>query len=369
MRILCITDQFEGANHSSIEGIFGGHLARLCDVYLVYFMKDKQHVARIEGNRIFLPYSAKRKGICANIEKFCDLSMFDVVIVRNYFPVLRQLLKDRGCYGYKLGFWNSFPHSFRRLFEALQERKAVLRKKIEYYFRKRIEAGLVSQCDFLIVMSKEFKKVFYPDIPIRYLPLPMGVDFEGLPAGHCSVEGQLTKFIYTGTVDHLRQTDLIVEAFAATAGNFILDIYTASNNPITQKIAALNDDRITLYPPLPRDELFKVMVNYDVGVGFIPENTLYRVSSPTKTLEYYSVGIPAMVNFLPEYVELFDEHTAFFCDFDKTSIQQSVWKILTMSKADVCNVGIKGKRRVFQERNYKILSENLLSFIIKDKDL
>jgi len=362
MKILCITDQFEGAVHSSIEGIFGGHLREYCDVMLVYFSRDAV-ASRRDGERIILPYRWKRGDIGAELGRLINLDELDIVIVRNFFPVLGNVLKHRHRHRFRVGFWNSFPHTFRRLFEARAENRAVLRKSIEYAVRTWLEKRLVRRCDFLMAMSPEFKGQFFADVDVPFLPLPMGINFDGLPVYNPGPD-PVRRLVYTGAVDRLRQTELIVEALMGLEDEFVFDIYTASNNEVTDRIRKCGDSRIRLQNPLPRGELLQRLTGYDIGIGLIPDNDLYRVSSPTKTLEYYGVGLPAVVNYLPEYRALFDAGSAFFCEFSRDSIREAMAKALAMPREQLRAMGESGRTMVMENRSYKELSGRVNIFLV-----
>lgn len=361
MKLVCITDQFEGSDHSSIEGIFGGYLQAHCDVLLVYFSRERREPYH-DGRRLILPYRFKRNGVAGQIDRFVSLQSVDCVIVRNFFPALRDILRQRKGAGFRVGFWNSFPHTFRRFFEAQQEGKGVLRKSVEYRIKTHFERRLVDRCDFLITMSPEFQTSFYPGLKIPHLALPMGINFAGLPSYHPS-GGTRKRFIYTGTVDSLRKTDLIAEALVGLDEDFALDIYTRSDNATTRRIAALGDRRVTLCPPLPRPELFRKMTGYDAGIGLIPENRLYNVSSPTKTLEYYSIGMPAIINHLPDYDALFDEESAFFCEFTPDGIRDGVRQILASQSERLLAMGARGREIVRSRRDYAVLADTVYAFL------
>ncbi len=360
MKILCITDQFEGSDHSSIEGIFGKRLQELCEVSIVFFTRTAS--CRREGNKIYIPYRYKRNAPTKVLNGLIALDQTDTVIVRNLFPVLKDVLRNKRNFNYRVGFWHSFPHSYRRLFEAQKEGRAVVRKAIEYKLRTYFEKKLMGKCDFLITMSQEFKDQFYSDLDIKHLSLPMGVSFDAAPSYTFEVN-KVRKFIYTGTVDHLRETELIVGAFAGMEEDFALDIFTRSDNAVTKRIRNCGDPKITIHPAVPRGELLKKMQQYDIGIGLIPENSLYRVSSPTKTLEYYSVGLPALINYLPEYISLFDKESAFFCNFTREDIQTAVRTILKTPKERLIEMGNKGRGIIKEKRDYKVLGEELYSFL------
>lgn len=365
MRILLITDQAPDSNHSAIQGVFNGHLKKYAEVDLVYFDRTLDRPSA-GGGKLVLPYRFKRRQIMHGLKALIDPAAYDFVIVRNFFPVLRSVLSHRERHGYRVGFWESFPHSFRRIYEARATGRAVLRKTIEYAIKRRLERRLIERCDFYLPITETFKARFHPDLSIPCLPLPMGVDFSRIDAGPPPENPDARKrFIYVGAVDQLRRLDLIVSAFSRVKGDFVLDLYTPSNNELVKEIslAAATDPRIRVHPPKPRNELLHLMRQYDVGVGLIPESPLYEVSSPTKTLEYYAAGIPAIINRLPEYSSLFDERSAFLCALGEPEIRDTVAGILPMSRTVLRQMGDTGRRAVQSSRDYAVIAAELYRFL------
>jgi len=365
MRILLITDQGPDSNHSAIQGIFNSHLKQHAKVDVVYFDRALD-MPLVSGGKLVLPYRYKRKQTLKGLKMLTDPASYDVVIVRNFFSVLRNVLSHRKQHGYRVGFWESFPHSFRRIYEARATGRAVLRKTIEYAIKRRLESRLIEQCDFYLPITETYKTQLYPNLRVPHLALPMGVDFSRLPSTPFpEVSGTAKRFIYVGAVDRLRRLDLIVSAFSKTPGDFVLDLYTPSDNELVEEIksAAIADPRIRVFPPKPRDELLGRMREYDVGVGLIPESPLYEVSSPTKTLEYYAAGIPAIINRLPEYTSLFDEHSAFLCALTEEGIRDAVMKILPSGRDQLRKMGETGRQIVLAKRDYAVMADNLYRFL------
>jgi glycosyltransferase involved in cell wall biosynthesis len=364
MNVLCITDQIStSSHHSAIGGIFGVYLRRECAVVLVSFSRDAR-TSSLQGSDIVIPYSKKGRTL-EEIAGLVDLATFDVVIVRNFIAVLWQALRKRSRYGFRVGFWNSFPHSFRRYFQARLERKAVLRKAVEYQVRSVLENRLVQNCDFLIAMSPEFKSIYYPASVVPFLALPMGVDFAHLPR-HAQPKSGCFRAIYTGTIDGLRQVDVILKALCGLQEDFILDIYSSSRNEAVDAIKTFGDPRVRLHGPLPRTALFEVITGYDLGIGVIPEHKLYEVSSPTKTLEYYALGVPALVSHLPEYTKLFDSTTAFFCHFNVDEIRDAFQRAVRTPRSELAAMGCRGKTVIQEKRNYESLSQDLYRFLNRE---
>jgi hypothetical protein len=361
MQILCLTDLFDGSDHSAVEGLFGKHLAARAGVRLVFFSRSLPR-GTARGGRIVLPYACKHRHLLRELEPLAELRDTDVVIVRNFIPVLRQLSGPRDRRRYGLGFWHSFPHDFRRVHEARLERKSVGRKRLEYAWRRFQERRLLGRADFLITMSAAFRETFHADWEKPCFILPMGVDLAGLPPETPARTGA-KKFVYSGAVDALRQSAGLARAFHEIPGDFVLDFYTASRNATVREITELGDPRIRVLPALPRDELFRRMGGYDVGIGLLPDNDLYRVSSPTKTFEYSALGLPALINPLPEYREVFDEQAAFYCDFTPEAIRGKTAELLALPREALIQRGARARAAVADKRNYQTLAGDLLAFL------
>ena len=365
MRILLLTDQSPDSNHSAIQGIFNRHLKKYADVDVVYFDRTLGKPTTAD-RKLVLPYRYKRRQTMSGLEELTDPAVYDFVIVRNFFNVLSKVLAHKKRFGYRVGFWESFPHSFRRIYEARTTGRAVLRKTIEYAIKRRLERRLIERCDFYLPITETFKVRFHPDLAVPCLPLPMGVDFSRIGGGPLpEIQDAKKRFIYVGAVDRLRRLDLIVSAFSRVKGDFVLDLYTPSDNELVEEIssAAATDPRIRVHPPKQRDELLRLMRQYDVGVGLIPETPLYEVSSPTKTLEYYAAGIPAIINRLPEYTSLFDERCAFLCALTEEGIRDAVTKILQCGRDQLKGMGETGRQIVLARRDYAVLAANLYRFL------
>ena len=363
MRILLITDQNQGSDHSAVEGLFARHLKKYCEVDLVYFSKEIRS-PQVSGSNFILPGRMKKRGAFAGLRALTDPAQYDIIIVRNLFRALRSVLKNRHHFHYRVGFWESFPHSFRRLHEARTSGRARLRKSLEYTIRQRLENALLARCDFYLPITETFKQHFRAKLKIPYHPLPMGVDFNSAPPEPPPMTHSGPKrFIYIGTIDKLRDTTLIFSTFAACKGDFVLDVFTPSNNAAVHEISTLDDSRIHVYPAQPRAQLIQTMQHYDVGIGLISPTELYLVSSPTKTLEYYAASIPAILNRLPEYQALFDENSAFICEMTEEQISSVFTRILATSREELRQMAKRGRDIVRQQRDYAVLASGLYNFL------
>lgn len=368
MKILLVTDQEPRSQHSAIRGIFDNHLRELADVHIVWFSRDVKRIERDE-RQTTLPWRYRKWAFLWRFHSPLALDAFDVVIVRNLFVVLKGLL-GYAQRPYRLGFWESFPHSFRRLHEAERTKRSLLRKRIEYRIRSTRENRLLSACDFYLPITQTFAESFRPSLGIPTHPLSMGVDGTQLPpldSQDAANDGPI-RLIYAGAVDGLRGFDVILDALSASSENFILDLFTPSRNATTAVIESGSDPRIRLFAAIPRTELLKRMRGYDVGLALIPNDPLYDVASPTKTMEYYAMGLPVLMSPLAEHTRFFDEHSGFFCLLDKTSIMEAIARLCRTPRTELAQMGEAGQKKVINERSYSCLASELFRFLGKMRE-
>jgi hypothetical protein len=360
IKILVLSDQ-QSTNHSAIEGIFSNYLKSYTTV--VYLPKTCKVISK-KGHRIFAPYQYKKKGLFNALNELIDIDKFDIVIVRNLYSVLGQALNEKKSRKFKLGFWKSWPHTYRRFYQSKIENKSKIRKYIEYRIKSYINERKINRCDFFLPITPKFKEIFFHNINIPTHPLGMGYD-EDIFSCDRSAQNKLIYFVYIGTIDKLRQTSLMVEAFNKSVGNFVLDLYTRSSNDEVYKIKELikNDDRISLKDFINREDLPEVLCKYDIGVNFIPDGDIFDTSSPTKIYEYYASGMPSLMNNNPDFFGFLDKNSAFISNFDLTSIMQSISNITPLSSKDIIKIGALGRSNL-SSRSYKQMSNILLDFLM-----
>ncbi|MEJ5211143.1 MAG: glycosyltransferase [Burkholderiales bacterium] len=360
MRILLITDQGPDSRHSAIRGIFDRHLRHHAEVTIAWFSRTHARSEAWPGH-VVLPWRFRRHGWLWRYRPPVALDRFDIVIVRNLFPVLAGL-QGQQPRTFRLGFWESFPHRYRRLYEAEQTGRALWRKRLEYAYFSRVEQRLVSRCDFYLPITATFAERFRPGLTIPTHPLPMGVETDTLPPLKPShrAPGSPLRLLYAGAVDRLRGFDVILPALRALKVDFRLDIYTASRADEVRALG-VDDPRIQFHAALPRTELLARMNDYDFGLSLIPPTPLYEVSSPTKTLEYFAMGLPAVMTPLPEHLSLFGDISVLFCPLDRGAIANTLLRLSEMQGAK--ELRHHGREKVLAERSYVSLTKQLLDWL------
>ena len=362
MRILLITDQSPDSDHSAIMGIFNRHLRNHAEVRIVWFSRETELPIHKPGQST-LPWRYRKLPFLWRISPPCRLDNFDVIIVRNLFGTLGELARDNRTY--LLGFWESFPHSYRRLHEAMLTGRALWRKKIEYVVRQYRERKLLSHIDFYLPITETYRQHFRADVALPYHSLPMGVDPENLPlaiTGNPTRNGKL-KLIYVGAIDALRGFNILIPALLGSKVEFELDIYTASRNVATTFIIDTAASYVRIHGAVSRRELLYRMADYDLGIALIPANPLYDVASPTKTMEYYAMGLPVLMTPLPEHLALFDRDSGFFCPLSKEGIITQLLTIQSLDREVLIQMGLRGRQTVLAKRSYEVLAKDLHSFL------
>lgn len=362
-KVLLISDQFAPSEHSAVEGIFGAGLPDMAETAVVEFARNTT-VVRVSGSRAVLPVSCRRRGLADALDAAWPERHWDFVVVRNKFGPLAQVLAHRRRSRARVGLWLSFPHTYRRLHEAVLEHRAVWRKRVEYHVRTWQERRLLGRCDFFLPITKTLVREFHSDLTVPWLALPMGVDFASLgEQGRAPRPPGPLRLVYTGTVDALRRLDIIADAIRQVQAPVEFDIYSASDNAAVKALQNLGDNRIRLLPGRPRADLFEVMRHADVGVGLIPDTRLFRVSSPTKTLEYAALGLVPLLSPLPDYLELFDDRSAVFCEFGTGAIRDAVHRLAAMGRRELGDLGARACDVVRERRDYRRLAAELARFL------
>ena len=365
-KLLYITDQQEYAEHGTIGPLFNGYLKAYYDVYMVYFTRYK-HSFQCKGNDFIVPEKEK-KDLCSYLEhKALDLASYEIVLVRNMSDILKNVLKNRARFHYKVGYRISFPKSIEAYEVMKAEAKttfmSTLNLKWKYYEKRR----LISRCDIFLPTSSDMQLTFFPNSKVLCHPLPAGLDPARIKA-HEHLSDDFTHFIYVGTLDKLREFDLILEAFSALkAQKWQLCISThdptfvhtmlVNFSSIREKIQVLKADTL--------DELMEQVNRADIGIALLPERTIYRTSVPAKVMDYYTCSVPALLSDTQKNRSLFtDDKEAFFCDFSTKAITLKLKELMTMTPEKIMEVGQAGQQGILlHERNYDIMAKNLFKAI------
>jgi len=360
-KLLYITDQEEYTDHGTIGPLFNGYLKEYYDVNIVYFTKFKNSFQK-KGTDYVVPQQY-RKEICRYLDvKDVDLSSYDYVFVRNKPDILKDVLKSRKQYGFKVGYRLSFPKN-EETYEAHKANNTnSMLETAKNYFSKNSKKQLLSQCDLFMPTSKDMEDTYYADSGVKSYPLPAGLDPARMTA-HRKSDGDKRNFIYVGTLDSLRQFETVLVAFTKLkSNNWHLNISTRDSEFATnvmQRYKTISDN-ISILKADNFNQLMVQVDDCDVGIALLPDITIYSTAIPAKIMDYYACAIPTLMTDNPKNRILFGNEDAIFSDFDSDKIAIELEKIIDMSEDEIAKMGHSGQEKLLaHKRNYKIMAKEL----------
>ena len=362
-KILYYASEEHGSNHTSVEALFNKYLKRYFDIDIV-FKGDKTEKDR--QNNIVI--SRKKKRSIWNEVRSVSDKEYDLIIVRNDFNVLKNVIeqKEKNNHSAKIGFQCTFLHAFRRVLQALKLRKSVLRKTIEYLAASKREQFLLQKVDFILPNSRQMNHVVNKfDIPYEFIY--SSIDMDLIPESVKNTESADIRFIYVGTVDKLRELYVVFKAFSKIkSGNWKFDVYTRNIDEAhnCRNLMEDNQEKVTIHDAIPREDLYRVMSGYDVGISLIPISDLYNVASPIKLSEYFACKLAVLTTPIPEAVDLYvNADAAIFSGFDEESITQKIEEVIGLGRERLSEMGVNGYKVVNEKRNYEKNSVYLREFL------
>jgi glycosyltransferase involved in cell wall biosynthesis len=355
-----------GVDDSLVEGLIKKELKAFLNTIVVYYDRQATAARQLADGTISIPYH-RRSRLIDEVAKFLDPNVLDFTIVRNTPSALRGVLNRRRHYRYRAGFHPTFPHALRRVHEAQLTGAGLLRKQIEYRFKRHQLNRLAGKCDF--VMSSSDRMIDGADAR-TFFRLHNGFDEDLVPVPPQQVEARngALRFVYSGSVDTTRRADVILGAFDdLSRDDWRLDIFTtevARAKEVIGSAMGRRREQVHIIPAIDRASLFRRLMECDVGICLIPVTPLYAVSSPLKMTEYYACGIPAVMTRLPACLEAFEGRgCGFFTDFDRASIKRTIEEILSTDPRDLRRMGAIGREFVRAERNYRKIAGDLAGFL------
>jgi glycosyltransferase involved in cell wall biosynthesis len=361
-KFLYITDQDEYADHSFIGPLFQKYLTKHFDINTTFFSKEKSQIEIKKDGRIIIPEKSKHH-ILEELEKHgINLSEYQFVVIRNNTDLLKEVLKQKAKYNFKVGFRLSFPKRIAKLETDLANNKKSILDVISNKIQTYSEVSLINECDIFLPTSFQMKNDYFKDVKTRTFVIPSAIDPDILHE-NIQHEGNEKRFFYAGTLDKLREFETILEAFSNIHNsNFKLMISTKDPEFLDHLLIDFPNlkNNIEIYDAKTRKELLELIAIADVGLSPLPNIALFNSSTPMKVLDYYSSAVPCIMSDNENNASIFEDNiSAWFTNFDKKSIQEKLEYIISLSKNDVTKVGKKGQERLLAVRNYERIAADL----------
>ena len=361
-KFLYITDQDEYADHSFIGPLFQKYLTKHFDINTTFFSKEKENIDIKEDGRIIIPEKSKHH-ILEELEKNgINLNEYQFVVVRNNTDLLKEVLKQKAKYNFKVGFRLSFPKRIAKLETDLANNKKSILDIISNKIQTYSEVSLINECDIFLPTSFQMKNDYFKDVKIRTFVIPSAIDPDVLHE-NIQHEGNEKRFFYAGTLDKLREFDVILEAFSHIDNSkFKLMISTKDPEFLEHLLLDFPNlvDNIEIYDAKNRKELLELIAIADVGLSPLPDIALFNSSTPMKILDYYSSAVPCIMSDNENNASIFEDNiSAWFTTFDKDSIQSKLEYIISLTNEEITKVGLNGQNRLLAVRNYERIASDL----------
>ena len=371
-KLLYITDQEEYSDNGTISSLFDKHLRKYWEVDIVFITRYKHSFQR-KGNHLIIP-KKDRDSIISYLSTGSDPSQYDFVIVRNKKDVLKNVLKHKDEFGYKVGYRISYPKKHHALETTKGYTPAAVYKRLLYKRKIQERDLLVNQCDLFLPSSPEAHRVFYPNISTRSFPVWVGLDPDTIKH-HQFSDSQKTIFVHAGSISPLRNFDVVLDAFEAIKEDtWHLNIITKKKEYIYTllRLYPTIKNRITVHEAVYTvDELREEINKSDIGISLLPSLPFFDTVIADKVISYYDCAIPTLMTSNNKNHSIFAENEAFFADFDTEAIGRSLRALIETPREKLSEVGNNGQAKLLKlKRNYKILAESLaetLDDIVENK--
>ena len=361
-KFLYVTDQDEYTDHSFIGPLFQKYLNRHFEINTIFFSKFKTDIEIKDDGRIIVPEKFSSNLLEELDKKDINIKDYAFVVVRNNTALLKDVLKKKIKYNYKVGFRLSFPKRIAKLqTDEANNKKSffdIINNKIQTFS----EISMINECDIFLPTSFQMKNDYFKDVKIRTFVIPSAIDPDVL---HQNIqhEGSEKRFFYAGTLDKLREFETVLEAFSSIpSDNYKLMISTKDPEYLDDMLSKFPDlkKNIEICNAKTREDLLKLIALADVGLSVLPDIALFNSSTPIKILDYYSSAVPCIMSNNENNASIFeDNNSAWFSDFTEESIREKIQQIIKLSKDEVALVGLNGQKRLLAVRNYERIAADL----------
>jgi glycosyltransferase involved in cell wall biosynthesis len=331
-------------------------------VDILYFTEFKSDFTCKDTHHFVVPTRYKNVLLKELKHNNIDIASYDLIMVRNNIDMMKQILKYREKYHYKALYRFSFPKRSIKMCCDKAENKHSLLSSLLHPFKTKNETKIINLCDAFLPTSQRMHKAFLPKVTIPSIICSPAINPQVLHENKQHT-GKEKRFIYSGTVDKVREFETVLDAFSKVTNPawklFISTRDTEYTYKMLEKYPNIRE-QIEVYNAKTKDALLDLIAKADIGVALLPDIPIYNTATPVKIFDYYSSAVPCLMTDSGHTNTVFtDCSDAWFCDFTTEDITKKIEYLLTLSKEDVMEVGAKGQARLLDVKNYETLAKNI----------
>lgn len=329
--------------------------------------------------RTRLPGLGSLQGFWHDVRALRRAGEYDAVVLRDKIvsAAAALLLVDRR----RVFYWMSFPFPVEDLQRAATPGGSAL-----FRFALRVR-GLVSAWLLDRFVVPRARAVFVQSDAMRQevartsgrqqglIPVPMGVDpaMFGSPRAlpDEAADGRRPfRLVYLGSMDRARRIDFLLQVLVwlrqQPGGDvYHLTLIGGASTPselqwVEQQVKELDlSNSVTMTGQIPMADACRLAQQCDAGLSAIPRGALFDVSSPTKTVEYLAMGLPVIVNDVPDQAFLIEHTRAGICvPMDVPAFGTAIGQ-LRNQYAEFSDRANKSRAWIFSERGYPALADRV----------
>jgi glycosyltransferase involved in cell wall biosynthesis len=339
-------------------------------------IKDVQETTFNDVRVFVVPYQYRGKGFL----KFISKALYTFRRMRFVFKNFKQekynmiFVRD-GIFDAFFALYLKRRYKIPFVFEMS---KFYSKHKYFYYFISKIEAYLtmhiLHKADLVLPISKWLKEDFAKKgvERLKIMPLSEGIianqfsdaNGEEIRKGYGLEDSKVV--IYIGTMDKLRQLDVLIHALSKVRENKenvkLLMVGDGTDKSNLEKLAnelRIKDD-IIFTGQVYFHEVPNFIAAVDIGVSAVPPLDFYKLSSPIKMFEYMAMGKPVVANEeIPEQKEVIEESGGgILVKFKAESFADGIMELLN-NPEEAKEMGKKGHEWVVKNRNYEKLAREV----------
>jgi len=278
-------------------------------------------------------------------------------------------------YGTKFVYWLSYPFA-----ESSSQERTGATGKYRFLYTLRgwglhilMYHVVLPRADHIFVQSEQMKSDV-GELGImkeKMTVVPMGVALEKVPyrgdCGNDGLEKNGKRILYLGTLIRVRRMDFLIRVLARVLKEEASAVlYMVGGAGRENEIDFLRNeakrlgvsDSVVFTGHLPMQKAWGYVRQANVCVSPFYPDPILNSTSPTKLVEYMSMGKPVVANDHPEQRRVIEKSGAGLCvSYDEEEFAKAIIKLLRLPKEQLNRIGIKGRQFVEEYRSYKVIAD------------
>jgi glycosyltransferase involved in cell wall biosynthesis len=320
----------------------------------------------------------------ARLFRLLRASPYDAIEVKDKFVAGVFAALAARMYRKRFVYWLSFPFPEFYLTKARDGLAPypLLYRVRGWAFEFLLYRILLRAADHVFVQSEQMRR----DIAAKGIALskltavPMGIKVD--PAAAATVAGGARSripvgepcYLYLGTLARERRIEFLLRVLARVRTEVPqakLYLVGRGESPEDERFLEEEARRIGVLPAvvfvgqLPRQEALRYVQDADVCVSPFYPTPILNSTSPTKLVEYMSMGKAVVANTHPEQQLLIEESGCGYCvPYEEQAFAGAIVKLLRSPQL-ARTMGEQGKRYVFEHRTYGTIADHVEREMLK----